>query len=187
MSDRYPALQRSGSYGFVSGSVIAGVTIIGPIAGTTLASTAGLINPVGSGVYAKVKSIMLNNTTVSVVLKSYVIGVQSVFTAASGSTQPSSVTKQTVVSTPFGTSNVALAYTYSAATLNFGSGHEIFDANFYPFGTFQTEAGWALCFAEFGDELILGPGTNACLYNITTAVAGVQNTWHWEEYPLQAI
>ena len=185
--DRYPALERSASYGFVSGSVIAGVSIIGPVAGTTLASTAGLINPVGSGVIVKIKSVMIANTTISVALKSMVIGVQSVFTSASGSTQPSSITKQTVVSTPFGTTYTGQAYTYSAATLNFGSGHEFFDANFYPFGTFQTAVGWSQGFAEFSDELILNPGTNAALYNMVTAIAGVQNTWTWEEYPLQAI
>lgn len=173
---------RSDRYGFVSGSVIAGVTLVAFAAGTTLSSTAGLINPVGSGVVVRLKGLSVASlATIMTVGKPIILGVQ-----AGPATQPSTITKQPVVSTPFGTSYVGQAFTYSAATLNFASTHEVFDAIYYPFGNPQTVVGFQPTFAEFQDEIILNPGSNAALVG-TTSLATVVNTWVWEEYPLQAV
>ena len=71
---RYAAAARGNVY--TAGSVIAGVTLIGPIAGTTLASTAGLINPAGSNRLVELISVSVSTLTIDVALKPFALGIQ---------------------------------------------------------------------------------------------------------------
>lgn len=177
---RYAAAARGNV--FTAGSVIAGVTLIGPIAGTTLASTAGLINPAGSGKMVELISVSLSTQTIDVALKPFALGVQ-IGPSAAG-LAPSSITKQTSVACPFGGAGgiVPVAFTYSAATLNFIAAHEVFDVNLYPWGTQQTAVGSLPGTVYFDGEVVLGPDSNICCYNVVTALATVAVTWVWAEW-----
>ena len=177
---RYAAAARGNV--FTSGSVVAGVTLIGPIAGTTLASTAGLINPAGSGKIVELISVSLATQTIDVALKPFALGIQ-IGPSAAG-LAPSSITKQPAVATPFGGAGgiTPVAFTYSAATLNFIAAHEVFDVNLYPWGTQQTAVGSISGTVYFDGEVILGPDSNICCYNVVTALATVGVTWTWAEW-----
>lgn len=178
---RYASAARGNVY--TAGSVIAGVTLIGPIAGTTLASTAGLINPAGSNRLVELISVSVSTLTIDVALKPFALGIQ--INPSANGVAPTAITKQTTVSSPFGGAGgiVPVAFTYSAATLNFTSAlGEIFNVNVYPWGTQQTAVGTLPGTVYFDGEIVLGPDSNICCYNVVTALATVGVTWTWAEW-----
>ena len=178
---RYAGAVRGNT--FSGGSVIAGVTLIGPIAGTTLASTAGLINPAGSGRLIELISVSISTQTVDVALKPFALGIQ--INPSANGIAPTAITKQPTLALPYGGPGgmTPVGFTYSAATLNFTTAiGEVFNVNLYPWGTQQTAVGSIPGTVYFDGEVLLGPDSNICCYNVVSALATVAVTWTWAEW-----
>jgi hypothetical protein len=174
---------RTDRYGFVSGTLVAGVTIQ-TITATTAAQAVTVLwtNPAGSGVIGRIKTISMGNHVVPVAVEPMVIGVQSNPTNAATVT-----TAATVVTIPFGASGSnKCTFAYSGTITFNGASKEFFDANYY-LNNFATAVGWQPGIYEFNDELICGPNTNVVIYNNYATLASTMVTFVWEEYALQAI
>ena len=172
---------------FMSGTLVAGVLPVTFAAGTTLATTAGLINPAGSGKNIELIAVSVANITHVIAgstIVPYVLGIQ--INASTNGGVPTGITKTPVIGTPFGgpAPGVAAGVGYSAATLNFLSSHEFFDALLYPWGNPETAVGTYGGTAYFDGEVVLAPDSNIALVTPAayTANPAVQVTWVWSEW-----
>ena len=172
---------------YAGGSLVAGILPVTFAAGTTLATTAGLVNPAGSGKNVELIAVSVANITHVIAgtpVVPHVLGVQ--INASTTGAVPSSITKQPTISTPFGLSPgvTPVGFTYSAETLNFSAGHEVFDALLYPWGNPETAIGTYGGTVYFDGEVVLAPDSNISLVTTAayTANPAVQVTWLWSEW-----
>jgi hypothetical protein len=164
---------------FIASTALAGVTI--PVDDTTnLASTAGIVNPVTSGVNCELVAIGINNTTVAVAVKPNSIVFQKNLSTSGG--PPTSVTALTAHALPLSSgSAVAKCVAHSAATCT-NSVEMAPRINFM--GTLQTAVGEVTGWYKFDGEIVFGPDTGMFIVNDVTAIAGQKLTYIWAEWPV---
>lgn len=164
---------------FIASTALAGVTI--PVDDTTaLASTAGIVNPLGSGVNCELVAIGINNTTVAVAVKPNSIVFQKNLSTTGGA--PTSVTALTSHALPLSSgSAVAKCVAHSAATFT-NSAEMAPRLNFM--GTLQTAVGEVKGWYQFDGEIVFGPDTGMAIVNDVTAIAGQKITYVWAEWPV---
>ena len=164
---------------FIASHAAAGVTI--PVEdASALASTAGIVNPVTSGVNCELVAIGIVNTTVAVAVKPNIICFQKNLSTSGG--PPTSVTALTSHALPLSSGvSVAKCVAHSAAT--FTNAAEMAPRlNFM--GTLQTAVGEAIGFYKFDGMVVFGPDTGMAIVNSVTAIAGQALTFVWAEWPV---
>jgi len=164
---------------FIASTAAAGVTI--PVDDTTnLASTAGIVNPLGSGVNMELVGIGITNTTIAVAVKPNIIAFQKNLSTSGGA--PTSVTALTSHAQPLSSSSaVAKCVAHSAAT--FTNSVEL-APRLNMMGTLQTAVGEVTGWYKFNGEVVMGPDTAMAIVNAVTALAGQQLTYIWAEWPV---
>lgn len=169
----YPAAARGNV--FVASTLIAGVTL--PAPATTLASKAGMRNPVGSGVNVELIAIGLTSVTIDVALKNFLMEFQ--INASSTGGIPTSITDLTSYSMPLSSgTRTSLAKAYSAATMTNAAANPIL-IPFYQ--KLQTAVGGVPVYYGFNGEIIFGPDTVMAI-TCTAALAAVNLTYVWAEW-----
>jgi hypothetical protein len=162
---------------FIASTLVAGVTV--PVPATTLASKAGLVNPVGSGVNMELVALGIASVTIEVALKQFYMEFQVKASTTGGS--PTSVTKLTSLSVPLSTGQgVAAGYAYSAATMTNAAVNPLIMPIF---GNYLTAVGDVPTYFTFNGEVVMGPDTVMCITN-TAALAAVNLTYIWAEWPV---
>jgi hypothetical protein len=163
---------------FIASTALAGVTI--PVDDATqLASTAGIVNPLGSGVNCELVAIGINNTTVGVAVKPNTICFQKNLSTSGG--PPTSVTALTAHALPLSSgAAVAKCVAHSAAT--FTNAAEM-APRLNILGTLQTAVGEVTGWYKFDGEIVFGPDTAMAIVNDVTAIAGQKLTYIWAEWP----
>ncbi len=175
----YSALANriSGGNVFMSNTLVAGVAI--PTPATTLASKAGMINPLGSGVNVELIGIGLNAALIEVALKNYALEFQ--LAASNNGGAATSVTKLTANPLPLGNGKgTAAAYAYTAATMTNAAANTIV----LPlFGNYLTAVGFIPTLFSFTDmPIVFGPDTVMAITVVGTAIT-TQVVYFWAEYP----
>jgi hypothetical protein len=171
---RFQAASRGNR--FVASTAIAGVTL--PAPATTLASKAGMHNPLGSGVNVELVAIGLTAVTIDVALKNFLMEFQVKATQTGGA--PTSVTQLTSYSMPLSKSlRTAGAYAYSAATMTNAAANPIL-IPFVP--KLETAVGSQQVYFRFDGEIVMGPDTVMAI-TCTAALAAVNLTYLWAEWP----
>lgn len=170
------ALRASGGNAYLASNVVAGVTI--PVGATTIASTAGMINPVGSGVNVELVALSISSTTVQVAVKNMAIGFHRY--ALLGEGAPTSVTALTDFQLPIGKSGTASCHAHSAATF---TNTAALNPIIRPWPVALTAVGAMQTMVYFNGEITFGPGVAFAIHNEVTALAGQQVTYHWIEWP----
>jgi hypothetical protein len=165
---------------FIASTAAAGVTI--PVEDTTqLASTAGIVNPITSGVVLELVGLMISNTTIDVAVKPNVVCFQKNLSTSGG--PPTTVTALTAHSQPLsmGTST-AKCVAHSAAT--FTNSVELTPRlNLIPAISTAVGTGTTAWY-QFNGEVLMGPDTAMAIVNSVTAIAGHQFTYIWAEWPV---
>ncbi len=164
---------------FIASTALAGVTL--PVDDTTnLASTAGIVNPITSGVNCELVALGINNTTVAVAVKPNTICFQKNLSTSGG--PPTSVTALTAHSLPLSSgATTAKCVAHSAATCT-NSAEMAPRLNML--NTLQTAVGEATAFYKFDGMVVFGPDTGMFIVNDVTAIAGVKLTYIWAEWPV---
>lgn len=164
---------------FVSSTLIAGVTV--PVPATTLASKAGIRNPVGSGKNVELIGLAINSVTIEVALKNFQLEFQINASATGG--VPTSITDLTAYSMPLGQGSMAsVAKAYTAATMTNAAANPIIMPLF---GQFMTAVGFSPSMFLFKDfPVVFGPDTVMCVTVNTTAIAAINFTYLWAEWPV---
>ncbi len=172
----YTAAARSNL--FVSSTLIAGVTL--PAPATTLASKAGMRNPVGSGVNVELVSIGLTAVTIDVALKNFFMEFQINASATGG--VPTSITDLTAYPFPLSSGNkTSAAKAYSAATMTNAAANPIL-IPLVP--KIETAVGAAQpVYFKFDGEIVFGPDTVLAI-TCTAALAAVNLSYIWAEWPV---
>ncbi len=165
---------------FIASTAAAGVTI--PVEDTTnLASTAGIVNPITSGVVLELVGIMINNTTIDVAVKPNIICFQKNLSTSGG--PPTSVTALTAHSQPLSLgSTTAKCVAHSVATFT-NSVEMTPRLNLIPSISTAVGTGSQAWF-QFNGEVTMGPDTAMAIVNSVTAIAGHQITYLWAEWPI---
>lgn len=162
---------------FVASTLIAGVTL--PAPATTLASKAGMINPLGSGVNLELVALGLTAVTVDVALKNFLMEFQINATTTGGAA--TSVTALTAYSMPLSTGRRSAAcQAYSAATMTNAAANPIL-IPFVP--KLETAVGNQQVYFRFDGEVVMGPDTVMAI-TCTAALAAVNVTYLWAEWPV---
>jgi hypothetical protein len=161
---------------FMASTALAGVTV--PAPATTLASKAGMINPLGSNRIVELVGISLGGVTVDVALKDFFMEFQINATTTGGAA--TSVTKLTSYSQPLSVGTMASqAYAYTAATMTNAAANPIV----LPlFGHADTAVGWRPTYFPINGMILMGPDTVMAITVNTTAIAAVQISYHWAEW-----
>lgn len=165
---------------FVASTAAAGVTV--PVEDTTnLASTAGIVNPITSGVIMELVALGIINTTIDVAVKPHVICFQKNLSTSGG--PPTSVTALTAHSMPLSLgATTAKCVAHSVAT--FTNSVEM-TPRLNCLGTLQSAVGEAAKgWFTFDGMITMGPDTALAIVNSVTAVAGHQFTYVWAEWPV---
>lgn len=165
---------------FIASTAAAGVTI--PVEDTTnLASTAGIVNPITSGVILELVGLMISNTTIDVAVKPNVVCFQKNLSTSGG--PPTSVTPLTAHSQPLSLgATVAKCVAHSAATFT-NSVEMAPRLNLIP--SISTAVGTgSQAWYQFNGEVTMGPDTAMAIVNSVTAIAGHQITYLWAEWPV---
>ncbi len=164
---------------FIASHAAAGVTI--PVEDTTnLASTAGIVNPITSGVNCELVAIGIVSTTAAVAVKPNVICFQKNLSTSGG--PPTSVTALTAHSLPLSSgSTTAKCVAHSVATFT-NSVEMAPRLNFM--GTSTTAVGEVVGFYKFDGMVVFGPDTAMAIVNSVTAIAGQALTFVWAEWPV---
>jgi hypothetical protein len=165
---------------FIASTAAAGVTI--PVEDTTnLASTAGIVNPITSGVILELVGLMINNTTIDVAVKPNIICFQKNLSTSGG--PPTSVTPLTAHSQPLSLgATTAKCVPHSVAT--FTNSVELTPRlNLIPSISTAVGTGSQAWF-QFNGEVLMGPDTAMAIVNSVTAIAGHQLTYLWAEWPV---
>ena len=171
----YPAAARGNV--FVASTLIAGVTL--PAPATTLASKAGMRNPVGSGVNVELIAIGLTSVTVDVALKNFLMEFQ--VNASSTGGIPTSITDLTSYSMPLSSAGrTSAAKAYSAATMTNAAANPIL-IPFYQ--KLETAVGGVPVYYRFDGEIVFGPDTVMAI-TCTAALAAVNLTYVWAEWKI---
>lgn len=171
----YSAAQRGNLY--IATTAIAGVTV--PAPATTLASKAGMRNPVGSGVNVELVALGIASVTIEVALKQFAMEFQINASATGGA--PTSITDLTSYSLPLSTGGGASkAKAYTAATMTNAAANPIVMPIFRDY---LTAVGDSPCYFPFNGEIVFGPDTVMCITN-TAALAAVNMTYIWAEWPV---
>jgi hypothetical protein len=164
---------------FIASTAAAGVTI--PVEDTSnLASTAGMVNPLGSGVNMELVALGIISTTAPVAVKPNVICFQKNLSTSGGA--PTSVTALTAHAMPLSSGNAtAKCVAHSVAT--FTNSAEM-APRLNMLGTAVTAVGevgkgWF----TFDGMVVMGPDTAMAIVNSVTALAGQQVTYVWAEWP----
>ncbi len=162
---------------FMSATAVAGVTV--PAPATTLASKAGLVNPIGSGVNMELVALAISSVTIEVALKNFAMEFQINSTTTGG--VPTSVTKLTAYSQPLGTGNrTAQGYAYTAATMTNAAANPLV----LPiFGDYLTAVGNVPTLFPMNGMVVMGPDTVMAL-TCVAALAAVQVVYLWAEWPI---
>ncbi len=162
---------------FLSATAVAGVTV--PAPATTLASKAGIHNPIGSGKNVELVALGISSVTIEVALKNFAMEFQINSTTTGGT--PTSVTKLTAYSQPLGAGNMtAQAYAYTAATMTNAAANPIV----LPiFGDYLTAVGFVPSFYPMNGMVVMAPDTVMCL-TCVAALAAVQVVYLWAEWPI---
>jgi len=165
---------------FIASTAAAGVTI--PVEDTTnLASTAGIVNPITSGVILELVGLMISNTTIDVAVKPNVVCFQKNLSTSGG--PPTSVTALTAHSMPLSLgTTTAKCVAHSAATFT-NSVEMTPRLNLIPAVSTAVGTGTNAWY-QFNGEVTMGPDTAMAIVNSTTAIAGHQLTYIWAEWPL---
>jgi hypothetical protein len=163
---------------FVASTLIAGVTV--PAPATTLASKAGMRNPVGSGVNVELVAIGLTAVTIDVALKNFFMEFQ--INASSTGGIPTTITDLTSYSMPLSSgSRVSVAKAYSAATMTNAAANPIL-IPLVP--KIETAVGVAQpVYFKFDGEIVFGPDTVMAI-TCTAALAAVNLAYIWAEWPV---
>lgn len=162
---------------FISTTLIAGVTV--PAPATTLASKAGIRNPVGSGVNVELVALGIGSVTIEVALKQFVMEFQ--INASSTGGIPTSITDLTAYSLPLGSGGrTSMAKAYSAATMTNAAANPIVMPIFR---NYLTAVGDTPCYFPFNGEIVFGPDTVMAI-TCTAALAAVNMTYIWAEWPV---
>ena|SRR5579859_1743875 len=171
----YAAASRGTLY--TSATAVAGVTV--PAPATTLASKAGIHNPIGSGVNVELVALAISSVTIEVALKNFCMEFQINATTTGGT--PTSVTKLTSYSQPLGNgSRTAQAYAYTAATMTNAAANPLVMPLF---GDYLTAVGNVPTLFPFNGMVVMGPDTVMCL-TCVAALAAVQVVYLWAEWPV---
>lgn len=170
----FQAAKRGNLY--MSATAVAGVTI--PAPATTLASKAGIHNPLGSGVDVELVGLGISSVTIEVALKNFAMEFQ-INASTTGGT-PTSVTKLTAYSQPLSTGKkTAQAYAYTAATMTNAAANPLV----LPlFGNYETAVGVTPTWFPM-QGIVMGPDTVMCITNVA-ALAAVQVVYLWAEWPV---
>ena len=165
---------------FIASTAAAGVTI--PVEDTTqLASTAGIVNPITSGVILELVGLMISNTTIDVAVKPNVVCFQKNLSTSGG--PPTSVTALTAHSQPLSLgATTAKCVAHSAATFT-NSVEMTPRLNLIPSISTAVGTGSQAWF-QFNGEITMGPDTAMAIVNSVTAIAGHQLTYIWAEWPI---
>lgn len=162
---------------FIASTAIAGVTL--PAPATTLASKAGMNNPLGSGVNVELVAIGLTSVTIDVALKNFLLEFQ--VNASQNGGVPTSITNLTSRSMPLSSAGrVSAANAYSALTMTNAAANPVL-IPFYP--KLETAVGAAQVYFKFDGELVIGPDTVMAI-TCTAALAAVNVTYLWAEWPI---
>ncbi|MGH6796609.1 MAG: hypothetical protein ACREDH_15750 [Methylocella sp.] len=173
---RYYAAASRGNL-FVSSTLVAGVTV--PAPAVTLASKAGMVNPVGSGVNMELVALGISSVTIEVALKNFALEFQLAASTTGGS--PTSVTKLTANSSPLSVGgSTAKGYAYTAATMTNAAANTLI----LPlFGNYLTAIGATQTYFPFNGEIVMGPDTVMAI-TCVAALAAVQVVYIWSEWPV---
>jgi hypothetical protein len=165
---------------FIASTLAAGVTL--PVEDTTqLASTAGIVNPITSGVILELVGLMISNTTIDVAVKPNVVCFQKNLSTSGG--PPTSVTALTAHSQPLSLgATTAKCVAHSVATFT-NSVEMTPRLNLIPSISTAVGTGSAAWF-QFNGEVTMGPDTAMAIVNSVTAIAGHQLTYIWAEWPV---
>ena len=162
---------------FVASTLIAGVTL--PAPATTLASKAGMRNPLGSGVNVELVALGLTSVTIDVALKNFLMEFQINATSTGGA--PTSITDLTSYSMPLSSgTRTSAAKAYSAATMTNAAANPIL-IPFYQ--KLETAVGGVPVYFPFNGEIVFGPDTVMAI-TCTAALAAVNVTYIWAEWPV---
>src|SRR5690348_15605547 len=173
---RWYSAARRGNL-FISTTAIAGVTV--PAPATTLASKAGIRNPLGSGVNVELVALGIGSVTIEVALKQFVMEFQ--INASTTGGIPTSITDLTAYSLPLGTgTGASVAKAYSAATMTNAAANPIVMPIFR---NYLTAVGDTPCYFPFNGEIVMGPDTVMAI-TCTAALAAVNMTYIWAEWPV---
>lgn len=159
---------------FVSSTLIAGVTL--PAPATTLASKAGMRNPLGSGVNVELVALGLTSVTIDVALKNFLMEFQ--INASTTGGVPTSVTDLTAYAMPLSSGATSMAKAYSAATMTNAAANPIL-IPFYQ--KLETAVGGVPVYFPFNGEIVMGPDTVMAI-TCTAALAAVNLTYIWAEW-----
>lgn len=161
---------------FMSATAVAGVTV--PAPATTLASKAGIRNPVGSGVNVELVALGIASVTIEVALKQFYMEFQINASATGGA--PTSLTDLTAYSLPLSTGGQpSKAKAYTAATMTNAAANPLV----LPiFGNYETAVGVDQTYFKFDGEIVFGPDTVMAITN-TAALAAVNLVYIWAEWP----
>jgi hypothetical protein len=161
---------------FMSTTLVGGVTV--PAPATTLASKAGMVNPLGSGVNVELVGIGISSVTIEVALKNFALEFQ--LNASQTGGVPTSITKLTAVPMPLGSGKgAAQGFAYTAATMTNAAANTLI----LPlFGNYLTAVGVVnQTYFPFNGEIVLGPDTVMAL-TCVAALAAVQVVYFWAEW-----
>ena len=161
---------------FVASTLIAGVTL--PAPATTLASKAGMRNPLGSGVNVELVALGLTSVTIDVALKNFLMEFQ--INASTTGGVPTSITDLTSYAMPLGSARTSVAKAYSAATMTNAAANPIL-IPFYQ--KLETAVGGVPVYCPFNGEIVFGPDTVMAI-TCTAALAAVNVTYIWAEWPV---
>jgi hypothetical protein len=176
LGGRYYAAAQRGNL-FLATTLVAGVTV--PAPATTLASKAGMINPLGSGRVVELVAIAMGSITIEVAVKQMMMEFQ-LNTSQSGGV-PTSITKLTPSGYPLGVGpGNPQAFAYTAATMTNAAANTIL----IPFaGNYATAVGFTPTYFKFDGEITFGPDTCMAI-TCTAAIAAVNFAYIWAEWPL---
>lgn len=162
---------------FLSTTLVGGVTV--PAPATTLASKAGIINPLGSTRNVELVGLGLSSVTIEVALKNFAMEFQ--LNASQTGGVPTSITKLTAVSQPLSVGNsAAQGFAYTAATMTNAAANTLI----LPlFGDYATAVGFIPTWFKFDGEIVMGPDTVMAITNVA-ALAAVQVVYLWAEWPI---
>ncbi len=171
----YAAAARGNLY--LSTTLVGGVTV--PAPATTLASKAGIINPLGSTRNVELVGLGLSSVTIEVALKNFAMEFQ--LNASQTGGVATAITKLTAVSQPLSVgNNAAQAFAYTAATMTNAAANTLI----LPlFGDYATAVGFIPTWFKFDGEIVMGPDTVMAITNVA-ALAAVQVVYLWAEWPI---
>ncbi len=157
--------------------MIAGVSLA-VLDDSAMVATAGMVNPTGSGKNIEIIAVAVSSVTIQVALKQTGMVFQLNYSQNGG--PPTSVTKLTTYGSPLSQSTkTPVGYAFSAATMTNGTLAPLL----WPFGNYETAVGFVPTWFYFNGEVVMGPDTVMSVVNTTTALAAVNLTYVWSEYP----